>query len=63
MIRENLGFLIAEREDMDQALLKQASEEFDRIKESLDEEVTLHLKLLLYYVVDQSERGRRRGHS
>ena len=50
MIRENLGFLIAEREDMDQALLKQASEEFDRIKESLDEEVTLHLKLLLYYV-------------
>lgn len=31
--------LVSEREEMEQALLKQTSEEFDRIRESLDEEV------------------------
>jgi hypothetical protein len=39
MIKENLSMLVSEREDMEQSLLKQTSEEFDRIKESLDEEV------------------------
>lgn len=49
--------LVNEREDMEQSLLKQTSDEFDRIKESLDEEVNSKLTINL----DKSKRtGRRR---
>ena len=39
MLRENFQITVNEREEMEQSLLKQASEEFDRIRESLDEEM------------------------
>lgn len=37
-IRETLAMTISEREEMDQALIKQTSDEFIKIRESLEEE-------------------------
>lgn len=56
MLKENLAMLVNEREEMEQSLLKQTSEEFDRIKESLDEEVNSRLTINL----DKSKGTRRR---
>jgi hypothetical protein len=38
MLKENLGILVSEREEMEQSLIRQTSEEFDRIREDLEEE-------------------------
>ena len=37
-LKESLSIVIAEREEMEQTLLKQTGEEFDRIRDSLEEE-------------------------
>jgi chromosome segregation ATPase len=38
MLKENLTILVGEREEMEQSLLKQTSDEFERIRESIEEE-------------------------